>query len=220
MIQLSKPFIPENINFDDVAYAKTILGIEKGRNGKLSKTMAYNKIFPSTLIEFLNEIFEYDSGNKVLIDELNLSMGIEPGCSLLDNCGVVVMRVLGSKNLDSSRKAIFVDGNMYNLSTQMKKWVTDPILISRDNSSYDSFEGFIFGNLCKEDDILIDRKIYFEKTPRRGDLLVFFNTSGYSGSFEETDAILQPKTKNYVFKINESGSGIIQTEGEYLGDTK
>ena len=207
----------ERTSFEHVAYAKTIIGLEKGRNGKLSKTSLNDKLFPLTLFEFLKKIFDHNLENKTLIVELNLTLGLEPGYALLDNCGVIIMRILGTKKINESRSAVIVDGNMYNLSTQMKKWVTDPILLSRDKtSSNEPYEAFVVGNLCKEDDVLLDRKITFDKKPRTGDLLLFCNTAGYSGSFEDTDAILQPKLKNYVFTLDNSGKTKVKRETEYL----
>ena len=207
----------EKTSFEQVSYAQTIIGLEKGRNGKLSKTLVNDKLFPLNLFEFLKKVIDHNIENKTLIDELNLTLGLEPGYALLDNCGVIVMRVLGTKIINESKSAVIVDGNMYNLSTQMKKWVTDPIVLSRDRTpSNESYEAFVMGNLCKEDDVLLDRKIVFSKQPRTGDLLLFCNTAGYSGSFEDTDAILQPKVKNYVFTIDESGKTTIKTEREYL----
>jgi diaminopimelate decarboxylase len=102
----------------------------------------------------------------------------------------------------------------------MRKWITDPIHISKNkNSSNESCEAFIFGNLCKEDDVLLDRKVYFDKKPKIGDLLVFVNTAGYAGNFEDTNAILQPKNKNYVCLVEDKNI-IIHTEKEYLRGRK
>ena len=207
----------EQTSFEQVAYAQTIIGIEKGRNAKLSKTLVNDKLFPLKLFEFLKKVFDHNIENKLLIDELNLTLGLEPGYALLDNCGVIVMRVLGTKKINESKSAVIIDGNMYNLSNQMKKWVTDPILLSKHTtSSNEPYEAFVMGNLCKEDDLLLDRKITFNKKPQTGDLLLFCNTAGYSGSFEDTDAILQPRVKNYIFALDESGKTIIKTEKKYL----
>lgn len=208
----------ESISFEENAYAKTILGIEKGRNGKISKTSLQNKIYNLDAIEFIGKVFD-NNEIKNLIEELSLSLFIEPGYFLLDNCGVIIMRVLGTKKIGHDKFGVIVDGNMYNLSSQMKKWITDPILISRKNESSQKFEGFVLGNLCKEDDLLLDRKIIFEKTPQLGDLLVFCNTAGYSGGFEDTNAILQPKLKNYVY-LEENEESKIFSEEEYLGIEK
>jgi len=210
----------ENINFDDVAYAKTMFGLEKGRNGKISKTLLSDKFFPLDSLQYLTKVFDYLPEKKQLINDLNLNVHIEPGYSLLDSCGIIVMKVIGTKNLGENRFAIVVDGNMYNLSTQMRKWITDPIHISKNNNlSKKPCDAFIFGNLCKEDDVLLDRKVNFDRKPEIGDLLVFINTAGYAGNFEDTDAILQPKNKNFVYLIENSKS-IILTEKEYLEQKK
>lgn len=177
----------EHADFDNLAYANTVMGLPKGRNGKLSKTMVKNKLAPMSTFDFLQKVV-----SGTLIDDLGLTLSIEPGYALLDQCAVTVMRVLGVKE-----GMVVVDGNMYNLSTQMKKWVTDPVLVS--DSDTERFEGYIVGNLCKEDDVLMDRKIMFDRTPQRGDLLVFCNTAGYSG-FEDSNAILQPTVKQYVVR--------------------
>jgi len=205
----------EQISFEDVAYAKNIFGIEIGRNLKMSKSLVSDKLFPLSFTKYFKKVFEHNSENSTLIDELQLTLCIEPGYALLDTCGIIIMRVLGTKQLDRNKEAIIVDGNMYNVSAQMKNWVTDPILLSK-KSLKEDFAGFIMGNLCKEDDLLLDRKVFFDKRPQFGDLLVFINTAGYFGSFEDTDAILQPKVKNYVAICNADDTIRIQTEQEYL----
>lgn len=210
----------EKIDFSNVAYAKTIMGFERGRNGNLSKTQVRDKIYPQTSFKFLKDTIEFNKENEELIEDLNLKLLIEPGYALLDNCGVMVMRVIGTKKLDANKNGIIVDGNMYNLSSQMKKWVTDPELIkNKNNNLNESYEGYILGNLCKEDDILIDRKIKFEKTPEIGDLIVFHNTAGYAGSFEDTNAILQPTVKNYVITNSMSDELKLKSEEKYLEET-
>jgi len=205
----------EQISFDEIAYAKTILGLEKGRNLKISKSLVSDKLFPLPITEYLMKTLEHNPENIKLIDELNLTLCIEPGYSLLDNCGIIIMRVLGTKQIDKNKEAVIVDGNMYNLSSHMKEWVTDPILITR-RPSKEYFSGFILGNLCKEDDLLLDRKVFFNTIPKFGDLLVFVNTAAYLGSFEDTDAILQPKVKNYVATCKADETVLIQSEQEFL----
>lgn len=206
----------EKIDFDEISYARTIFGLEKGRNGKISKTLILDKLFPLDSFQYLRKVFDSVGEKKYLIDELNLSVHIEPGYSLLDSCGIIVMKVIGTKKIDENIFAVIVDGNMYNLSTQMRKWITDPIHISKNNnSSKKPYDAFIFGNLCKEDDVLLDRKVNFDKKPEIGDLLIFINTAGYAGNFEDTDAILQPKNNNYVY-LFENNKSIILTEKEYL----
>ncbi len=208
----------EQINFDDLAYANTLFGFERGRNGRLSKTQVGEKLSPLSPFEFIKTLIDHNQEEKLLIEDLQLSLCIEPGYALLENCSVLVMRVLGTKKIGKNKSAVIVDGNMYNLSTQMKTWITDPILISRNKREQrdESFEGFVIGNLCKEDDVLLDRKIHFERRPQNGDLLVFCNTAPYSGSFEDSDPCLMPKIRNYVFTTNGDGSFLIQTEKEYL----
>lgn len=206
----------EKINFEDHSYAKTLLGVKKGRNGKINKTLIVDKLFPDDTVSFLEKVFDSDPSNKSLLEELNLSLYIEPGRALLDNCGIIIMRVLGTKIISEGRKGVIVDGNMYNISSQMREWLTDPIHISKsDNTTHKNYEGFILGNLCKEDDVLIDRKIFLEHEPQLGDLLIFFNTAGYAGSFEDTDAIQQPKNKNYVY-LHKDQNPVIISEKEYL----
>jgi diaminopimelate decarboxylase len=206
----------EQIDFDDVAYANTIFGFSKGRNGKINKNLITSAFFPPDAIAFLNKVLGDSNPKNNIIEELGLAVCIEPGNALLELCGILAIRVIATKQLFDGKCGVVVDGNIYNLAANMKSRTTDPILISRGSTNSNTpYEAYIFGNLCREDDILLDRKVCFDKKPEIGDLLVFINTAAYAGSFEDSNPILQPTNKNYVYTHINNQSTLV-TEEEFI----
>ncbi|HVO29075.1 MAG TPA: hypothetical protein VMT81_03785, partial [Candidatus Paceibacterota bacterium] len=142
---------------------------------------------------------------KDFIKESMFSLMIEPGSSIFDQAGISLLSVVGIKKTANGENLIVVDGNIYNLSTYMVEPLMDPVLIPQTLSEQAPFEGYLVGNLCKEGDIIMKRKVFFKALPREGDILCFINTAAYSSDFEDTNAHLHPVGKKFVaFRGNES----------------
>lgn len=118
--------------------------------------------------------------------ELGISIIIEPGFMLSNNAGISIFEVIGTKKTSCESNLVFVNGHMFNLSTNMIEHLTDPILINNTDEKLEgnSFEGYIVGTLCREDDFLMRRKIQFSKKLEEKDLLIFINTGSYAMSYE------------------------------------
>ena len=119
----------------------------------------------------------------------NFSLMLEPGHALLDQCGISLFKVVEYKTGPGGMQFLVLDGNMYNLSISMYDYVMDPLLLSQTseyNSASDTppFEGFLVGNLCREEDFLLKRKVSFDRCPNPGDLICFINTAAYRNDFE------------------------------------
>ena len=156
--------------------------------------------------KFLRAILtkEFQSGKPIFnkINEGFFKLIIEPGYALSINTGFTILRVESYKVLNNGDEAIFVNANIQNLSSRMWEYFVDPILITKQDNmpNQDIFYGYILGNLCRDDDILIQRKVYFNHKPNIGDLIVLVNTSPYISDFEDGNPIQQEQGRKFVAK--------------------
>ena len=121
---------------------------------------------------------------------------IEPGYALVFNAGLTVLRVIDVKTDAAGNNIIVTNGNMYTLGSRMYEPLTDPIIIPSSERARKDWKGYIVGNLCREDDFLMQRKIETNYKPIVDDLIVFPNTGAYA-DFEDANPILQNKCVNY-----------------------
>ena len=166
-------------------------------------------------IEFLNNILNFQTHSWNIWDTLIDSMFdlmIEPGYSLTLWCGFTLLKVIGYKDLWNQNSAVIVNANILNLSSKMWKYFVDPIHIQHkknNNNTHWEFYWYIFWNLCRDDDILMQKKVYFKNKPEIWDYILFMNTSSYISDFEDGSAISQEtwikliakKDNNNTFKI-------------------
>lgn len=164
----------------------------------------YREIDP---IKFLWNVLNFQTFQWWLLESIQDSMFqimIEPGYSLTLWCGFTLLKITGYKNLSNWDEAIIVNANILNLSSKMWEYFTDPILISKNQNNVtdwnDNFYGFIFWNLCRDDDILIQKKVYFQSKPSIWDYVLFMNTSSYISDFEDASPISQDKWMKIVVK--------------------
>ena len=144
---------------------------------------------------------------KELIDESLLRLMIEPGYTLFTTAGFSAMTVISvEQNADESKRVV-VDGNMYDLSIQMREQFFDPVLLStKEQKNQDNWSGYVVGNLCREEDVLLKRAVIFSKTPEPGDVIIFYNTSAYSSSFETSHSHMHAPAKELVIHKQEDNT--------------
>lgn len=132
--------------------------------------------------------------------ENDLTLLLEPGTALLDNCGVTLFEVVEAKMGGNKTPCVVIDGNIYNLASQFRPYLTDPILIqsTRKLSDGSPFSGFVLGNMCREEDFMLMRKVSLQMTPQPGDLLAFPNTAAYRSDFEDARPHAHNTVKSFV----------------------
>ena len=169
--------------------------------------------------DFLSKILKKDFKNwYTLYEEINdsmLNLMIEPWYSLSSNTWFSIFRVDWYKTVSSWDEAIIINWNILNLSSKMWEYFADPIHLIKDkkiennknnlekNINPEEFYWYILWNLCRDDDILIKRKIYFKQKPEEWDLIIFPNTSSYVSDFEDWSPIMQNKWKKFVATVKE-----------------
>ncbi|BCJ40996.1 diaminopimelate decarboxylase [Actinoplanes ianthinogenes] len=124
---------------------------------------------------------------ELLLDHM-YDLDVEPGRALLDQCGLVVARVIASDN-----DRIRLDLNARDVSLEEHGVQMDPVVIARTGDRRPGPAGVhLLGNLCLEADLITRRKVFLPVVPRPGDLLAFVNTAGYFMDFSATNALHQP----------------------------
>ena len=122
------------------------------------------------------------------INDLGVKLIVEAGRSLLDQCGITLMKIVGIKQI-KGENLIFVDGNINHLSEQWfnSDFLVDPILIKKNKglTKRKTVIGPVCGNLCLEQDMLSWHRVRLNN-PVAGDFLVFINTAGYQMDSNES----------------------------------
>ncbi|BCY13097.1 alanine racemase [Actinoplanes sp. L3-i22] len=124
---------------------------------------------------------------ELLLDHM-YDLDVEPGRALLDQCGLILARVL---TVDDDR--VRLDLNARDVSLEEHGVLMDPVVIPRTGERRAGPAGvYLLGNLCLETDLITRRKVFLPIVPRPGDLLAFVNTAGYFMDFSATNALHQP----------------------------
>jgi diaminopimelate decarboxylase len=180
---------------------------EKAKIG--GKDKALSRFYKSSFDTDLQTTLESENEDgRILADVLNENMfnlALEPGYAILQQAGITLVEIIEVKKASDGRNLIVIDANLYNLGlAKMFQYVTDPILVSKQKDaqekiqSENNFSSLIVGNLCREDDFLMDREVVFDKQPKPGDLLIFTNTAAYFAGFEDASPIMHPTSKFLV----------------------
>ncbi|GAA2450671.1 Y4yA family PLP-dependent enzyme [Streptomyces glaucus] len=145
----------------------------------------------------------------LLLDHLH-DLYIEPGRSLVDQCGLSLARVLDVRPAgeEPDRYLVRLGMNAGDVGLEEHGVLVDPVLLPRGGPGEDG-EGpvgvFLAGNLCLEADLITRRLVFLPRLPRVGDLLAFANTAGYAMDFHAHHAQRQPLARTVAVE-QEGGS--------------
>jgi diaminopimelate decarboxylase len=129
---------------------------------------------------------------ELLLDNM-YDLCIEPGRSLLDQCGMVLATVLEVHEDQESETFVRLGLNAEDVSLEAHGVLMDPVILRRAGPvDARPVEVYLLGNLCLESDLITRRKVFLPSRPRVGDLLAFVNTAGYFMDFSATRALRQP----------------------------
>ncbi|PJE99405.1 diaminopimelate decarboxylase [Streptomyces carminius] len=166
----------------------------------------------------------------LLLEHLH-DLHVEPGRSLVDQCGLSLARVLDVRpaDADSGRYLVRLGMNAGDVSLEEHGVLVDPVLLPRGGpggngaggESGESGEGgegpvgvFLAGNLCLEADLITRRLVFLPRLPRAGDLLAFANTAGYAMDFHAHRAQRQPLARTVAVE-REGGSWRWRPDEDY-----
>lgn len=182
---------------NDLTWNNTSFGlrVEKGvLRGILNIHDYYNEITGNQLLdEILSSRLTKFQNREIgeILSENMIELYIEPGCSLLDGAGINIAKVNFVKENEKGDYLVGLDMKRSDLLIGEQEMFVDPILISDSKEESNGKGVFFIGNLCMENDIIFKRKIFTDKIPQSGDLVVFANTAGYFMDFEQSHTIKQ-----------------------------
>lgn len=127
-----------------------------------------------------------------VIGEQLLTLAIEPGQALLDQAGMTLAKVLGTKTSVLGETVVILDMNRSNINATDVDTLIDPLLLPQKITSGQDPVGVYFaGNLCLHGDMLTKHRVFLSQKPERGDLVLFANTAPYAMDFAESETLRQ-----------------------------
>ena len=205
---------------NDLTWNNTSFGlrVEKGvLRGILNIHDYYNEITGNQLLdEILSSRLTKFQNREIgeILSENMIELYIEPGCSLLNGAGINIAKVNFVKENENGDYLVGLDMKRSDLLIGEQEMFVDPILISDSKEESNGKGVFFIGNLCMENDIIFKRKIFIDKIPQSGDLVVFANTAGYFMDFDQSHTIKQ-KIATKVVANFENGKTIFYMDENY-----
>ena len=205
---------------NDLTWNNTSFGlrVEKGvLRGILNIHDYYNEITGNQLLDEIlsNRLTKFQNREiGEILSENMIELYIEPGCSLLDGAGINIAKVNFVKENENGDYLVGLDMKRSDLLIGEQEMFVDPILISDSKEESNGKGVFFIGNLCMENDIIFKRKIFTNKIPQSGDLIVFVNTAGYFMDFDQSHTIKQ-KIATKVVANFENGKTIFYMDENY-----
>lgn len=190
---------------EEITYQNDPLGIIKIDNqlygeptvypyfNMLNKEQLLKKILTSNASIYEQPIYE-------LLNERNIELRMEPGRSLLDQCGVTVAKVAFRRKDTEGNWLIGLEMNRTQLRSSSADFLLDPIHIPKEvREEQEKTYGYLVGAYCLEQEFILKRKIEFNQFPEVGDLIVIPNTAGYMMHFFESEAHLFELANNVFY---------------------
>lgn len=183
--------------------------------------MYFKKKIISDFYPYSSAISDAD-GVRYILEKIKNSLEgieiiVEPGRSLLNNCGISIFEVVYLKKFPSGENLIVTNGNINCLSEQWfgSDYVIEPQLLKKNKTAPECILfASVAGNLCLEKDMITWRKIKFNHLPEKGDCLVYFNTAGYQMDSNESCFHKIPLVSKVV-ATKKNGRFIIRRDEEY-----
>ncbi len=150
-----------------------------------------------TMVPELEAFLPYrlqSQGGRSVADFLTdneIELHLEPGRALVDQAGLTVSRVNFTKTTSSDAVLVGLDMNRSNLGSSDREMFVDPLLLPLRTEGDEAVGVYFGGNLCLPDDMIMRHKVFLDRLPTPGDLVVFPNTAGYFMDFIESETLLQ-----------------------------
>lgn len=195
-----------------------------GRGSALSKGELISS--ETTINVLLNTAVYHNQSLATFLRETDISLAIEPGYSLLSNAGLSFFNVIESKKGPYGNNFVVLGGSSYDIGKHIREYLPDPILLSHNSiEQRQSFQAYITGILCREEDVFLNRKVFFESMPEAGEIICFPNTAAYRADFEdirphlrkENPLFFEAQLRDASWLINECNNS---KAIEYFNNTK
>jgi diaminopimelate decarboxylase len=211
---LKKSLSSEN---EEITFRKDPLGLIQIEE----KVYGEAKVYP-----YFNLINQDKFIEKVITGQMNgvplyrhlkqkqIELRIEPGRSLLDQCGITIAKVAFRKKDSEGRNLIGLEMNRTQMFSSSADYLLDPIFIPKTKKNEQTSEVYFVGSYCLEQELILKRKIVLPQTPEIGDLICFVNTAGYMMHFYESEAHLFDLAKNLV--VEKTDKWQVYEDEEYI----
>lgn len=123
-----------------------------------------------------------------------LSLSIEPGAAMVDQCGITLGRVEYTKTSAHGETLVGLGMNRSNLHSDHYKILCEPVILTPDTgrpANAGNKGVYYIGNLCLSYDMLQYNKTYPNILPQTGDIVAFMNTAPYRMDFTESETLMQ-----------------------------
>lgn len=171
----------------------------------------YSFFEPASGIAFLETLLQSELAsfeNKPLgqfLSENMIELWLEPGRSILDQCGFTLARIVEVKTTSLQKQLVVLAMKRQDLCFLDQEVLVDPVLLScnangETDSKSDYKPYFLAGNLCLESDLIFRRQVYLPRLPKAGDILAFINTAAYMMDFSASESIMQPRARRVAIR--------------------
>ncbi|WP_329061849.1 alanine racemase [Streptomyces sp. NBC_01429] len=123
----------------------------------------------------------------------------EPGRALVDQCGLILARVLEVRRDGTGPYLVRLEAKADDIGLEEHGVFMDPVVIGRGGAAPagdgDAVGVYLAGGLCLEADLISRRTVFLPSLPNPGDLLGFVNTAGYCMDFRTSHAQRLPAAR-------------------------
>lgn len=149
-----------------------------------------------------------------------ISIYVQPGRSLLDQCGATLFKVIGTKRRARYPNIAVLDGMSFSLSENWfgSDFIPEPIILKRNRELRREEVYYLVGRSCLEFDYIRTRAVEAPYGLSSGDLIVIANTAGYQMDSNESEfhQVALP-TKIAVTNRNSKWSAVIDENYQHGG---
>jgi len=202
---------------EEITFRKDPLGLIKLEDNIFGEAKVYPYYNEINQDKFVEKIITGQRNGLPLFQHLKqqqIELRIEPGRSLLDQCGITVARVAFRKKDPEGRNFIGLEMNRTQLFSSSADFLLDPIFIPQNRKQESSCEVYFVGAYCLEQELILKRKIVVSQFPEIGDLVCFINTAGYMMHFYESESHLVDLAKNLV--VEKIDTWQVYEDNEYI----
>lgn len=177
-------------------------------NGKIKGNFnSYNFYDSESGPDYLNALLSHrfpNLGDKTagsLLRDNMIELWIEPGRSLVKQCGITVSSVNNLRPSSTGDQLIVLNMKRQDVTFLDQEIFVDPVILYKNESTESEKIGVYFaGNLCLESDLVYRHKTFLNKLPVEDDLVVFPNTAGYFMDFSACTSMMEPIARKVAVK--------------------
>ena len=137
---------------------------------------------------------------------------IEPGRSVVEDAGVTLAKVGIVRKVAYEHDLVAIELGVTShceslLEKPVRKW---EIADEYDKKDAKPFEAFIGGNLCFSGDMISKYKVFMQRKPKRGEVLIIHDTGAYSSSLMSANSNSFPRPARVLVK--EDGTKVVMKQ--------